>query len=99
MLSTQSASNKKVGILPIAYDIDDDIGLEFLSPIRGELMNERDCLRIITINMEYGTIISLADIRGVRGRPRKSWIRSKPNLIIHNNMDRATTNRVSTQEN
>jgi len=63
------------------------------------LMNERDCLRIIAINMEYGTIISLADIRGVRSRPRKSWIRSKPNLIVHNNMDRATTNRVSTPEN
>src|SRR5947207_10426697 len=75
----------------IAHDIDNDIGLELLAPIRGKLMNEGDCLGVISIDMEHGTIISFADISSIGGGTRETWICSEPNLIIDDNMNGSAT--------
>lgn len=55
-----------VTLFSITDDIDDDIGLELLSPVCSELMNKGNSFGIITVDMEYGTIISFADICCIR---------------------------------
>jgi len=76
---------------PITDNVNDDISLELLSPIRSELMNKSNSFSIIAVDMEHRTIISLSNICSIWRRASESRIRSKPNLIVHHNMNCAAT--------
>ena len=80
-----------VSLLSIADDINDDIGLELLSPISSELMDESDSFSVITIDVEDRTIVSLANVCSIWRGSCETRISSETNLIVDNNMDRSSS--------
>lgn len=86
-------------LFAVTDDINDDIRLELLTPVRGELMDEGDCFGIIAVDVEDRTVVCFTDIGCIRGRSSESRIRSESNLIIHDDMDCSpTTNETLTED-
>ena len=76
-----------VSLLSIADDINDDIGLELLSPISSELMDESDSFSIIAVDVEDGTVVSLANVGSIWRGSGETRVRGETDLIVDENMD------------
>jgi hypothetical protein len=71
-----------VSLLSITDNINDDICLELLSPISRELMDKSDSLRIFTIDVEDGTIVSLANVCSIWRGSCETGISRETDLIV-----------------
>lgn len=71
------------------YQVDNTVGVESGPPLCSHLTHMYYSLRIITVHVEYGGVDNACHVRTIRGRAGESGIRRKPNLVIHNNVNRA----------
>ena len=76
-----------VSLLSITDNINDDICLELLSPISGELMDESDSFSIITVDVEDGTVVSLANVGSIWRGSCETRVSGETDLIVDENMD------------
>ena len=78
-------------VLSVADKIDDNIRAELSAPISGKLADVVDSLNIIGIDVEDWGINSLGNIGTVCGGAGETRISGETNLVVHNEMDGATS--------
>ena len=77
-------------VLAIAIHVDDDVGLEFLPILDRQHRRENDRHGIVSIDVEYRRLDHSRNIRTVTGGPRFVRSRRKANLIVHDDVKRAS---------
>ena len=71
----------------VANDVDDDVFVEFLAELEGQLRNAIDRLRIVTVHVEDWRLNALCDIGRVDGRARLRWRCGEANLVVDHDVD------------
>lgn len=74
---------------PVSDQIDDNVTLEFLSELSGELEGSLDILHAVRVDVENGCVDRLSDISRVDSRSGLARVGSETNLVIYNDVDRA----------
>src|SRR6185437_6915367 len=78
-----------VAVAAIAHHVDDDVLLELLPVIVGELRGAHTRLRIVPIHMQNRSLHHARNIGRIGGRPRGLRIGRKPDLVIDDQVNRA----------
>lgn len=73
------------------YQIDDDVFVEFLAPLRRHVAHVHDRFRIVGVDVKNRTSDHLRHVGAIGTRPRKPGIRRETDLIVGDEMDRPVT--------
>lgn len=79
-----------MAVLSVADQVDDDIMLELGTPIGGELADKVDGLDVVGIDVEYGRVNGLGDIRAVGGGTSKTRVSGETNLVVDDEVNGTT---------
>lgn len=69
----------------------DNVSLEFLSVFSSHHCNFADIFNAISINVEDWSSLSFSDIGAVQTGSALNWIRGETNLVVHNDMNCASS--------
>lgn len=90
-LSERRLVSLVVTLLAVADHVDDNILLELGTPIGSKLADEVSSLNIVTVDVEDRSIDSLGNVRAVRGGTGETRVGSETDLVVHNDVDSATS--------
>ena len=79
-----------VSLLPITDNINDNVCLELLSPVSSKLMDESDSFSVVSVDVEDGTIVGLANVCSIWCGSCETRVSSETDLIVDNDVDRST---------
>ena len=78
-----------VAAAAVAHHVDDDVLVEPLAVVEGQLGHPDNLLRIVTVHVEDRCLDHLGDVGGVHGGARRRRSGGEANLVVHDHVDRA----------
>ncbi len=79
-----------MAVLSVTVDVDNDVFTEFLPVSKRKLGYHRNCQRIVSINVEDGSLHDLGNVRAIETGARVGWIRRESNLVIDHYVNRSS---------
>mmetsp|Transcript_21430 Transcript_21430/g.50390 ORF Transcript_21430/g.50390 Transcript_21430/m.50390 type:complete len:339 (-) Transcript_21430:1035-2051(-) len=90
-LSVRGLVNLVVAVAAIAHNVDDNALAELLAVHGSCLAHEVHSLDIVSVHVEDRRVDSLGHIRAVGRGARETRVRGEANLVVHDNVDGATS--------